>query len=887
MPSARRKPAADQRAAFLEWAIPWVHQASMDEALDLYAELFDVARPDPVLQRAFARHDRFFLLTHLLRRPDAIHPWLYARIREVEANPDGHLDLWSREHYKLQRLDEPTPTPDGWKLHGDLVVGDRVFGPDGAICHVVALNAIVHDAECYEIEFDDGFTIQAGAEHLWPIERRTCKRIPGAYKTDGPQRRYRETVIMQTREIAAHPHEPNDRLAIRVNDPLDLPEAELPIDPYVLGAWLGDGSSADGRITGIDEGIFDEIARRGFVVGAPTGKCGVTRTIYGLCARLRSAGVLGKKRIPAAYLRASFAQRLALMQGLMDTDGHCNTRGTATFVNVNDGLVDDLCELAHTLGLKPRRRRHTGIYNGQPRDFWQVSFQSYQALPVFRLARKLSRCKTGARPHPRRFIVSCRKVPTVPMRCIQVSHPDGLYLTGRSMVTTHNSTVITFAGAIQEILRDPEITIAIFSHTKPTATKFAEQIRLEFEQNEPLQRLFPDILYREPRRESPRWTVEKGFVVKRHGNPKEATVEAHGLVDGQPTGSHFKLRIYDDTVTLESVGTPEQIEKTTTAWALSHNLGARGIDGMTRMWHAGTRYHFADSYHTMIEMGAVKPRVYPATHDGTLDGRPVFLSEAAWAEKKRTQTLPVLAAQMLLNPAAGSEATFRREWLRFLDIRPGTLNVYILVDPASSRKKGSDYTAMVVVGVDAQGNLYLLDGHRDKMSLAERWHALRALRRHWMRQPGVQQVRVGYERYGMQSDIEHFEIEMERDREAFEVVELAWPREGPHAKNDRIQRLEPYFRNGRFYLAAVAKDETSGHRRMREAGQPWRIWTPTRRRDHQGNVYSLNKEFLTEYLAHPFSVHDDLLDAASRIFDIDMAPPIIVDETALVPAYAD
>lgn len=146
---------------------------------------------------------------------------------------------------------------------------------------------------------------------------------------------------------------------------------------------------------------------------------------------------------------------------------------------------------------------------------------------------------------------------------------------------------------------------------------------------------------------------------------------------------------------------------------------------------------------------------------------------------------------------------------------------------------------------------------------------------------------MGYERYGMQSDIEHFEIEMERDREAFEIVELAWPREGPHAKNDRIQRLEPYFRNGRFYLAAVAKDETSGQRRMREAGQPWRIWTPTRRRDHQGNVYSLNKEFLTEYLAHPFSVHDDLLDAASRIFDIDMAPPIIVDETALVPAYAD
>ena len=451
----------------------------------------------------------------------------------------------------------------------------------------------------------------------------------------------------------------------------------------------------------------------------------------------------------------------------------------------------------------------------------------------------------------------------------------------------YKSTAISFAGAIQEILRDPEVTIGIFSHTAPAARKFLEQIKLELETNESLQALFPDVLFAAPKKESPRWSIEKGITVRRASNPKEATVEAHGLVDGQPTGSHFKLRIYDDVVTLESVGTPEQIEKTTTAWAISQNLGARSVTGLTRAWHVGTRYHFADSYHAMIEMGAVKPRVYPATHDGTIDGKPVFLSEAAWAEKKRTQTLPVLAAQMLLNPAAGSEATFRKDWLKFLDVRPSTLNVYILCDPASSRKKGSDYTAMAVIGVDAAFNLYLLDGHRDKMSLAERWVALRGLRRHWLRQPGVQSVRVGYERYGMQSDIEHFELEMQRDKESFEIVELAWPREGPHAKNDRIQRLEPYFRAGRFFLAAVTAGETSNQRRMREAGQAWRIWTPVKRRDHEGNVYALNKEFLTEYLAAPFSVHDDLLDAGSRIFDIDAAAPIIVDQSALVPAYAD
>jgi hypothetical protein len=452
----------------------------------------------------------------------------------------------------------------------------------------------------------------------------------------------------------------------------------------------------------------------------------------------------------------------------------------------------------------------------------------------------------------------------------------------------YKSTIITFAGIIQEILRDPEITIGIFSHTKPTARKFLLQIKAEFEKNATLKALYPDILWADPQKEAPRWSEEKGIIIRRASNPKESTIEAHGLVDGQPTGSHFRLMVYDDVVTLESVGTPEQIEKTTNAWSLSDNLGARGTDGKIRKWHIGTRYHFADSYHAMIEMGAVTPRVYAATDDGTPTGKPVFLTPEAWADKRTQQTPATIAAQMLLNPAAGTEALFEEPWLKFIDIRPSTLNVYILADPAGSRKKGSDSTAIVVLGVDAAWNLYLLDGYRDKMRLHERWLAIRNLRRRWMREPGVQTVKVGYERYGLQSDIEHFELEMERDRDAFEVVELAWPREGPGSKYDRIQRLVPHFRAGRFYMAEVVQGETANQARMRAEGQPWRIFAPTRRPDYQGKMYSLNKMLITEYLTYPFSVHDDVLDACSRIYDIDAAAPIIVNQSALEPiVYED
>ena len=473
--------------------------------------------------------------------------------------------------------------------------------------------------------------------------------------------------------------------------------------------------------------------------------------------------------------------------------------------------------------------------------------------------------------------------PWIYERCREVERdPDGyLDLWSREH---YKSTVITFAGVIQEILCNPEITIGIFSFNKPVARKFLRQAKYEFESNETLKSLYPDILYADPKKDSPRWAEDSGIVVKRKGNPKEATVEAHGLVDGQPTGAHFLLRVYDDVVTVDSVTSPEMINKTTEAWSLSDNLGARPDDGsLARAWHIGTRYHFGDTYNAMIEMGAVKPRIYPATHDGTRDGKPVFLSEAVWEDKKRKQTSSVLAAQMLQNPAAGNNAIFNKDWLKFSDIRPATLNVYILCDPASSKKKGSDRTAIPVIGIDAAGNRWLLDGYHHRMSLSERYAAIKGLRKVWMSMPGIQSVRVGYERYGSTSDLEYFEESMRRDKDEFEIVELAWPREGPGSKIDRVQRLEPYFRSGRFYLPAVTKEETKSQAKVKAEGQPFRVFSPTMRMDEDKRIYSLNKNLLDEYLVFPFGVHDDLIDAISRIEDIDAAPPIIIDERSLEP----
>jgi hypothetical protein len=860
-----------------------------EDAVDWWLRVRAVYDGDGV--RWLAKNDRFYLLTVLLHRPDAQHQWLYERCREVEADPDDCLDLWAREHYKAIDLNEPVPTPTGFKRHGDLKKGDWVFGSDGMPTRVVATTPVFTDAECYRVRFDDGYEVTVSGQHRWTVEQRSRRRDNVTGK-----RLCRESVVMDTEAMAVLTHEADSRLAVRVAPPVMQVEHILPISPYVLGAWLGDGHSAGARITCAydDIEVIEQIrAERHVAVEhlSPNENTGLFtldpgvrgQKGTGMTSELRLLGVINNKHIPRDYMVASIAQRRDLLQGLMDTDGHCNTRGTAIFVNKSKQLANDVFTLAASLGLKPR----LNCFHPNHGDVYYVSFQSYKVDAPFRLARKLDRCKDGERV-ARRFITSVERVATVPVSCIQVEAANGLYLIGRNYVTTHNSTIITFAGIIQEIIRNPEITIGVFSHTKPISRKFMLQIKAELETNQDLIQTFPDIFYAEPKKESPKWSEEKGIVVKRRSNPKEATIEAWGLVDGQPTGAHYALRVYDDVVTRESVSTPEQVTKTTEAWSLSDNLGARGADGKSRCWHIGTRYSHADTYQYILDKKALKPRIYAATDNGLLDGNPVFLSVEAWAEKKRKQTSATLAAQMLQNPAAGAMAMFKKEWLRFADIRPATLNVYILCDPASSRKKGSDRTAIAVIGVDSARNKYLLDGYHHRMSLTERWLALSGLRKVWMNMPGVQLVRVGYERYGSTSDLEHFEEKMLKAKDQWEIVELAWPRDGTGSKYDRIQRLEPDFRAGTFYMAAVTPGVTKNQQRVIDMGQSYRVFSPVKRYDEVRAVYALNKTLLDEYLVYPFSVHDDFLDACSRIYDIEAVPPILIDESSLEPeAYTD
>lgn len=408
----------------------------------------------------------------------------------------------------------------------------------------------------------------------------------------------------------------------------------------------------------------------------------------------------------------------------------------------------------------------------------------------------------------------------------------------------YKSTIITFAGTVREILASHgdnpinprEQCIGIFSHTRPIAKGFLRQIKYEFETNELLKTLFSDVLWQNPAKEAPKWSEDDGITVKRRSNPKEATLEAWGLVDGQPTSKHFTGMVFDDVVTRESVTTPEMIAKTTGAVELAFNLGSQGSEWRRMI---GTRYHFNDTYKPMMDRGTFKPRIYQATKDGTVDGEPVLLTKDQLAQKRRDMGPYTFACQMLQDPKADETQGFKTEWLKYYKPSDGAgMNKYILVDAANGKRQTNDYTAMWVIGLAEDGNYYVLELIRDRLNLTQRGALLMRLHRKW------KPTQVRYEKYGLMADIEHIKTVQEKETYHFDIIEVA----GAMPKNDRIKRLIPLFEQGRVYL-------------------PNSQWYT----DYEGTTQDMVNVFTEqEYKAFPVAPHDDMFDALARIAEPEL-----------------
>lgn len=341
----------------------------------------------------------------------------------------------------MKALDSDTPvlTLDGWKRHGDLQPGDFVYGPDGQPKRVIACTPEVREPS-YLVRFDNGEEIVAGSGHEWAVER---EEITAATKW----KRSRKNVVvstpdLQSKENVKGSYRRPDR--IRMASAFWAPAKRYLIDSYLLGAWLGDGSTRSGCLY---------VAEQDIEHFAPLGEIAHTRKAKGpykqdfhrvriddLQTRLRTLGLLGNKHVPEDYLLGNYEQRLALLQGLMDTDGHAN--GPAVFTNKNVKLAEAVAFLASSIGAKPFVSSRMTTLNGKVYGpHYQVTFTPPAGVEVFRLKRKQANVTQSDKARTfSRYIESVDPIGHRVVKCIQVE--GGIYLAGRGLIPTHNSMLV-------------------------------------------------------------------------------------------------------------------------------------------------------------------------------------------------------------------------------------------------------------------------------------------------------------------------------------------------------------------------------------------------------------------------------------------------------------
>lgn len=380
----------------------------------------DIAAASPAAMAHVATEGRWVTYEHLLKIDEYL-------LRVAAGEIDRLIIEAPIRHGKLVAHETLVATPDGFVPHGDLRPGDLVFAPDGS---PVPVEAIGDDDEAsWLVRFSDGEEIVTHGAHEWRV-----------YDRSGAAKDWR---ILETQQIAARRYLSGARPNFQVDVVLPIkPRArDLPVDPYVLGAWLGDGSTSKGAIT---HHIDDELAIPYPVSSRHVHRTtGVVTTYYeGLWADLRSAGVAGDKHIPHDYLWADEASRWALLSGLIDTDGHVGKDGRVRFINCNEALIADVAHLVRSFGWRASissaepELSSSGIQGRQ--IVWTVGFTPTDGSSPARLARK---ARPTSKRRYRRGIVAIERVPSRPGRCIQVA--GGEYLVGENLVPTHNSELVS------------------------------------------------------------------------------------------------------------------------------------------------------------------------------------------------------------------------------------------------------------------------------------------------------------------------------------------------------------------------------------------------------------------------------------------------------------
>jgi len=377
-------------------------------------------------------------------------------------------------------LDIKTPilTTKGWKTMKDVGVGDYVFGDDGKPARVTFATEVMHNHKCYKLTFSDGSEIIADAEHQWTVENKKFRKNRARAKNTASTLETKTTEELLKDYVSIRKDgRKESNYSIPTCGPLQYEEKSLKIPPYILGSWLGDGTSSNAGFTTADEemiGLFEEYGYTLAKINSGKYEYKISRkekrkkirggyTDIGIfMGELREYNLIENKHIPEIYKTAKYEQRLELLQGLMDTDGYCSVLGHCEYCGVNKKLVSDVYELILGLGIK------AALYEYDCKLYGRIIGKKYRIkfstdLQVFKLRRKIDNLfsKNRKQDTKRRFIKKIEEVKSVPVKCISVDNENKLYLAGKNLIATHNTLACSYL-VTKEILQ-PNKTVFVIA----------------------------------------------------------------------------------------------------------------------------------------------------------------------------------------------------------------------------------------------------------------------------------------------------------------------------------------------------------------------------------------------------------------------------------------
>jgi len=701
----------------------------VNESIKSPPEIAELARraKEEFLLRAQAHDDLIAYTQYTLPGYDAQphHRIMAEALMRVEAGLCTNLIIEMGPRQGKMCADEiPVATPTGWTTHGDLTVGDEVFGPDGISTKIIAVSAKTKASIC--VKLTNGEVIYCHPNHEWTVRSESDWQWKTIATRNWLGRKLNNGKV-GTRGGGYYYHLPTVSA-------LQFAEADLQCDPYVLGAWLGDGSKGKACITHdpTDCEVVESFEQRGYAVSAQCAHAdtGVFTTYFSgprpnvsgrLTLELQGIEVYQEKFIPEAYKISSVQQRLQLLAGLIDTDGHVDCNGRTSVSTASRVLSEDIYEVATSLGFRPYvvetqpRLSSSGIQG--KKVMYAVGFQPTMDIPTVIPRKKIARIA-------KQRCVSIESVEDVggsrQGHCIQVERPDGMYVVGKKLIATHNSELVSRRFPAWAIGRNPKIEIIHTTYDQGLSRGFGRSIRNQVRSPE-YQNIFLGVELSADATAVDAWETNEGGIYN-------AT-----SIDGAVTGFGAHILLIDDPIKgweeAQSTAVRDGAWDRYTADYITRLNPYKGTSGCIVL--VATRWHENDLTGRILEEAEEAGEEWEvisfpslAKHGDPL-GRPFDTS--LWPSKFPTERLKRLRklqgrkfnALHQCDPIPPEGDTFKIDWFRRYDTLPTNLRRYGFSDYATKRNQG-DFTVHMLIGIDESSHWYIIDVWR-RQELSNKW----------------------------------------------------------------------------------------------------------------------------------------------------------------------